>query len=370
MIIGVPKERKRDEYRVALTPAGAEVLSASGHTVLIEKGAGLGSGIRDEEYQQVGARTGLGAAEVWKRAELILKVKEPLPDEYKFFSQGKILFAYLHLAASKSRTRALIRSGMSGIAYETVRLENGRLPLLEPMSEIAGRMAVQVGAKYLQREEGGRGQLLGGATGVEKGKVVIIGGGIVGKYAAEIAIGMGAEVTVLDIDLVRLKHLDDVFRGQVSTLASNTYNIRRVVPEADLLIGAVLIPGARTPRLVSRELVRRMKDGSVIVDVAVDQGGCVETARPTYHSRPTFVAEGVVHYCVANMPGAVAHTSTYALTNATLPYVRKLADMGLEEAVRGDDALALGLNLYQGQLTNPAVAEAHGLRYKRLDELL
>ncbi len=370
MIIGVPKEIKPDEYRVALTPAGAEVLSASGHIVLIEKRAGLGSGIKDEEYRQVGARTGLSAVEVWRKAELILKVKEPLPNEYKFLSPGKTLFAYLHLAASRSLTRSLIRSGINGVAYETVRLESGRLPLLEPMSEIAGRMAVQVGAKCLQKEEGGRGQLLGGATGVAKGKVVIIGGGIVGKYAAKIAIGMGAEVTVLDVDLGRLEHLDDVFRGQLSTMASNSYNIRRVVPKADLLVGGVLIPGARAPRLVSRELVRRMKDGAVVVDVAVDQGGCVETTRPTYHSRPTFLAEGVVHYCVANMPGAVAHTSTYALTNATLPYVIKLADMGLEEAIREDNALSLGLNLYRGHLTSRAVGEAHRLGYKELDELL
>lgn len=368
MIVGVPKEIKDNEYRVGLTPASVRQLVDAGHSVLVETGAGEGSGFSDDDYRAAGASIVASAAEAWG-AEMVVKVKEPLPQEYDFLRPDLILFTYLHLAADERLTLAMRDSGVIGIAYETVELPDGRLPLLTPMSEVAGRMAVQVGAYYLEKMNGGRGKLLGGVPGVRPATVVIIGGGVVGTNAAKIALGMGANVVILDINVDRLRYLEEIFGGRLMTIASNTHNIAEAVKRADLLIGAVLVKGAKAPKLVTREMVSTMKPGSVIVDVAVDQGGCIETTRPTTHSNPTFFVDGVLHYCVANMPGAVPRTSTYALNNATLPYTLKLATHGLD-AIRQDPALAKGVNVFKGHITYPAVAEAFGLPYTPLETLL
>ena len=370
MIVGVPKEIKDNEYRVALTPNGAKELVDAGHRVLVQTTAGEGSGFNDEEYRAVGAGIVPTAADAWG-AEMVVKVKEPQPEEFGFLRDGLVLFTYLHLAAEEALTHELIKTRTTSVAYETVEMSNGCLPLLTPMSEVAGRMAVQVGAHYLERAHGGRGKLLGGIPGVRSADVIIIGGGTVGTNAALMALGMGANVTVLDIDLERLRYLEQVMPGRFNTLASNTLNVAAAVRHADLLIGAVLIAGARAPRLVTREMVREMEPRSVIVDVAVDQGGCVETIHRTTHSDPVYEAEGVVHYGVANMPGAVPRTSTYGLSNATMPYMLKLANKGFVDAVRSDPALAKGVNVYKGHITYKAVAEAfEGLTYTPLDTLL
>ena len=358
MIVGVPKEIKKMENRVALTPGGAETLVRQGHTVLVQSGAGLGSGLSDAEYQAAGARM-VSAAEAWG-AELVVKVKEPMAAEYGYLRRDQLLFTYLHLAADQPQTKALLDAGTTAVAYETVQLPGGRLPLLIPMSEVAGRMAVQVGAHYLEERQGGRGVLLGGVPGVPPGFVLILGAGTVGINAAKMAAGLGARVVVMDLNHSRLEYVDDLFRGRVITMTSTEPNIRDAVRRADLVIGAVLIPGAKAPKLVTRDMLPTMKPGSVIVDVAVDQGGCVETIHATTHDAPTYVVDGVVHYGVANMPGAVPRTSTFALTNQTLPYLMRLAAKGLD-ALRDDPALALGLNTFQGRLTCPAVGEAFGI---------
>ncbi|MCS6803290.1 MAG: alanine dehydrogenase [Chloroflexota bacterium] len=369
MIVGVPREIKDNEFRVAATPAGVESLVAAGHQVLVERQAGEGSGFSDAEYERAGARL-CSAAEVWQNAALILKVKEPLPAEYPYLRPGLILFTYLHLAANEQLTRALLESGITAIAYETVQTGDGRLPLLTPMSEIAGRMSVQVGAHYLERMNGGRGKLLGGVPGVRPADVVIIGAGVVGSNAAQIALGMGAHVTLLDINVDRLRALDERLIGSFETIASNRRSVAEAVRYADVLIGAVLVPGAKAPRVVTREMVATMKPGTVIIDVAVDQGGCVETARPTTHSDPVYTVDGVIHYCVANMPGAVPRTSTYALSNVTLPYALTLASFPLAEAIARMPALASGVNIVGGRLTCPAVGEAFGLPVTPLAEAL
>lgn len=362
MLIGIPTEIKDGENRVAATPAGVYTLTGDGHTVLVQSGAGLGSSITDAEYAEAGAKIVRGAAKVFSQAEMILKVKEPLEPEFALLRPDHLLFTYLHLASSAPLTRALLGIGLTGVAYETIQEADGRLPLLMPMSEVAGKLATQMGAWCLEKHQGGRGILLGGVPGVPPAEVVIIGCGSVGISAAKIAIGMGAHVTVADINHDRLKYLDDVMHGNVTTLYSNPYNVTRAAAWADLLIGAVLIPGARAPKLVSEEAVRGMKPGAVIVDVAVDQGGCVATIRPTSHSDPTYVKHGVVHYGVTNMPAAVPRTSTFALTNATLPYVRTIARQGLDAAMAADPGLALGLNVRAGEITHPAVREAFGGR--------
>ncbi len=369
MIVGVPKEIKDNEYRVALTPGGAEMLAHAGHTVLVQTGAGNGSGFTDREYERLGATIVPTAADAWNRADMVLKVKEPLPSEYGYLRPGLILFTYLHLAAVEELTLQLMQKKVISIGYETVELPNGTLPLLVPMSEVAGRMAVQVGAHYLERMNGGRGKLLGGVPGVAPCDVVIIGGGVVGTNAAQMAVGMGAHVIIIDKSAERLRYLNDIIHGAI-TIMSTPYNIAESVKYADLLIGAVLVPGARAPKLVTRAMVSTMKPGSVIVDVAVDQGGCIETVHPTTHSDPTFVVDGVVHYCVANMPGAVPRTSTYALTNVTIPYALKLADMGVVAAIKSDPALAKGVNVYDGKITYKGVADAFGLPYTDLKSLL
>jgi alanine dehydrogenase len=360
MLVGIPKEIKNHEYRVAITPAGVKEFINHGHKVIIEKGAGLGSAISDDAYRVAGAEILDTAQEVWARAEMILKVKEPIAPEYPLMREGQVLFTYLHLAASKDCTDALMKSGITAIAYETVDV-NGYLPLLAPMSEVAGRMSVQVGATALQKSNGGRGVLLGGVPGVRPGRVVILGGGVAGVNAATIAHGMRAEVTILDVNARRLVQLDELFQGNVRTLASNSYEIEDQVLSADLVIGAVLVHGAKAPRLVSNELVKRMKPGSVLVDIAIDQGGCFEDSRPTTHADPTFPVHGSTFYCVANMPGAVPNTSTYALTNVTLRYALALADKGWQKAMDEDSNLALGLNVHQGKIYYRAVAEAHDL---------
>ncbi len=369
VIIGVPKEIKEDEYRVAAAPSGVEAFRAAGHEVLIQRGAGAGSGIADEEYQAAGAEIVEEAENVWSRADMVLKVKEPLPEEIPHFREGLLLFTFLHLAANPDLVEALTRARVDAVAYETIRLPDGTFPLLAPMSEIAGRMAIQEGAKYLEVPEGGRGVLLAGVPGVEAGTVVILGGGTVGKNAAKVAVGMGANVTLLDVDHRQLSYLDDVFGGRLKTLASNAFNIRETIAQADLLVGGVYIAGARAPKLVSAEWVGRMKPGSVIVDVAVDQGGCVETTHPTHHRNPTFEVDGVIHYCVANMPGAVSRTSTFALTHATLPYTVALADGGISKAA-ADPTLRQGINVYRGEVVFQAVAEAVGAGFCPLDDLL
>jgi alanine dehydrogenase len=368
MKIGVVKEIKTDEYRVALTPAGARELIVRGHDVLVETGAGEGSAFPDETYTNVGARIG-STADAWS-AELVLKVKEPLADEYAFLHEGQVLFTYLHLAASEELTRALVDSGAACVAYETVETANGALPLLAPMSEIAGRLAAQAGAYFLEKPLGGRGLLLGGVAGVAPGKVLIIGGGIVGYNSAVIAIGLGASVTILERSIDRMRHLEQILSGRVSLVMSSTLQVEESVQDADVVIGAVLIPGARAPKLVTRQMLTTMKTGAVFCDVAIDQGGCAETSRPTTHSEPTYVVEGITHYCVANMPGGVPITSTKALTNATLPYVEEIADDGLADAVMRDPALAKGVNVLDGKVTYEAVAEAHGLDYAPLEAVL
>jgi alanine dehydrogenase len=370
MIVGVPKEIKESEYRVSLVPAGAEALTEAGHTVLIEAGAGEGSGVTDEEYQEHGATIVAAPKEIYSRAEMVVKVKEPQPEEYPLIRPGQVLFTYFHFAADEPLTRAMLECRAVCIAYETLQLEDGSLPLLTPMSEIAGRMAIQEGAKYLERPMEGRGILLSGVPGVAPANIVILGGGVVGSNAAKIAAGIGARVTILDINLERLRYLDDVMPRNVITLFSDRVNIRRMLAEADLLIGAVLIRGDRAPVLVTREMIQPMKRGAVIVDVAVDQGGCMETTRPTTHRNPTYIVDGVVHYCVANMPGAVAGTSTYALTNVTLPYVLQLARSGWRRALEKSPPLRHGLNLVDGKVVLPALAELFGLPLHHVKDAL
>src|SRR6188768_3146260 len=369
MKVGVVKEIKSDEYRVALTPAGARELVQGGHDVVVERGAGEGSSFPDDVYRAVGA-TLASVDEVWRDSELLLKVKEPLPAEYPHLREGLVLFTYLHLAASEELTLALAESGAACVAYETVETDNGALPLLAPMSEIAGRLAAQAGAYFLEKPLGGRGLLLSGVPGVAPGRVVVIGGGMVGYNAAVIALGLGANVTILERSIDRMRHLEEVLGSRVTLLMSSSLQIEESVAEADVVIGAVLIPGALAPKLITRTMVGEMKDGSVLCDVAIDQGGCAETSRPTTHSDPVYVVEGVTHYCVANMPGAVPVTSTKALTNATLPYVEAVADHGLAEAVARDPALARGVNVVDGRITYAAVAEAHDLDFVPLEDVL
>lgn len=370
MIVGVTREIKDNEYRVGLTPSGAQELASAGHAVLVEEAAGLGSGFEDEQYVEAGAALRPDAASVFAEAQMVVKVKEPLPEEYGYLGEGQILFTFLHLAPDAELTRALLDSGAVGMAYETVQLEDGRLPLLTPMSEVAGKMAVQVGARLLEKTRGGSGVLLGGVAGVEPGNVAILGGGVVGVNAAKVAGGLGADVLILDVNLDRLRYLEDLFEGHVHTLTSTRHNAAHAVAEADLLIGAVLVPGARAPVLATRDMVATMRPGSVIVDVAIDQGGCVETSRVTSHSEPVFVEEGVTHYCVPNMPGAVSRTSTFALTNATLPYVLAIANKGLRRALDEDPALAKGLNIHRGGVTCRGVAESFGYQLLSLAELV
>ncbi|TKB65910.1 MAG: alanine dehydrogenase [Nitrospira sp.] len=363
MVIGVPKEIKDHEYRVSLTPEGAATLRQSGHEVWLESSAGQGSGFSDDEYRKAGASVAGSKEEVFKRADLIAKVKEPLLAECHLFRPGQVLFTYLHLASLVDVTKELLSGKVTAIAYETTESKDGSLPMLKPMSEIAGRMSVQIGAQYLEKINGGRGVLLGGVPGVEPGKVVVLGAGIVGSSAIRIAVGMGAQVTVINLDVERLRRLDDQYQGRIITRAASSTTIEEAVCSADLVIGAVLVPGAKAPTLVSRSLVSRMKPGSVIVDVSVDQGGCVETTKPTTHSAPVYVVDGVVHYCVANMPGIVPRTSTYALTNATLPYLLRLASDGVDRAIHADPGLAKGVNLKNGKIVHRGVAEAHGLPF-------
>ncbi|GAA5152994.1 alanine dehydrogenase [Pseudonocardia eucalypti] len=370
MRIAVPREVKDNEFRVALTPAGVHELVSRGHEVIVEQDAGAGSAILDEEYKAAGAQILGDAASVWASAELLLKVKEPIESEYHHLRSDLTLFTYLHLAASRPCTDALLSAGTTSIAYETVRTADGRLPLLAPMSEVAGRLAPQVGAYHLMRSAGGRGMLPGGVPGAPGARVVIIGGGVSGQNAAAIAVGMGAQVTVLDLDLDKLRDIDAQYHGRIRTVYSTAYALEQEVLQADLVIGAVLVPGARAPRLVSNELVARMKKGAVLVDIAIDQGGCFADSRPTTHANPTYPVHDTVFYCVANMPGAVPHTSTHALTNATLPYVRKLAQQGWREALRADAALAEGLSTHRGQLITEAVATAHELPFTPLAEVL
>ena len=370
MIIGVPREIKTNENRVALVPGGAEALVQAGHTVVVEKGAGEGSGFPDIAYESAGATLLDTADEVWQRAEMIMKVKEPIAVEWPRMRKDQVIFTYFHFAAAEDLTRAVMKSRATAIAYETVQLPSGELPLLTPMSEVAGRMSIQEGAKYLEKFFGGRGVLLGGVPGVSPAKVVVIGGGIVGSNAARMAAGLGAKVVILDVSLNRLRYLADVMPANVTTLYSNRYNILEQIREADLVVGAVLLPGAKAPNLVRREDLSTMMPGSVIVDVAVDQGGCVETIKPTTHENPIYVVDGVVHYAVANMPGAVSRTSTLALTNATFPYAMTLANKGWKTACREDRALALGLNVFDGKVTYPGVAEAFGLEYTTVQDVL
>jgi alanine dehydrogenase len=367
--VGVAKEIKSDEYRVALTPAGARELGQHGHDVLIETGAGEGSAFPDSAYEAAGARIA-SVDTVWGESDLLLKVKEPIEPEYSRMREGLVLFTYLHIAADEALTRALLGSGITAVAYETVETDSGALPLLAPMSEIAGRLAAQAGAYFLEKPLGGRGLLLGGVPGVAPGRVVVIGGGMVGYNAAVIAIGLGANVSILERSLDRMRHLEEVLSGRVSLVMSSTLQIEESVKEADVVIGAVLIPGALAPKLITREMVAGMKEGAVLADVAIDQGGCAETSHPTTHSQPVYTEEGVTHYCVANMPGAVPITSTKALTNATLPYVEAIADSGLADAVARDPAFARGVNVLDGKVTYEAVAEAHGLEYRPLEDLL
>ena len=370
MKVGIPRELKDNEYRVAITPAGVRELVVQGHDVLIEHEAGRGSSIPDSDFERAGARIAPDADVVFAEAEMVLKVKEPVPEEFHRLRDGLILFTYLHLAADAKVTHALLESGTTAVAYETVEHSDGSLPLLAPMSEVAGRMAPQVGATLLEREHGGRGVLLGGVSGVRPARVVVIGAGMAGMNAAWIAQGMEAEVIVLDTNINKLRDIDRIHQGKILTLASNRLAVEEVCIEADLVIGAVLVPGARAPKIVTKEIVSNMKPGSIVVDIAVDQGGCFETSKMTTHSDPTYIVDDVVHYCVGNMPGAVPHTSTYALTNATLPYVVALAEQGFEQAVRTDRCLAKGVNVHNRKLTSAPVAEAHGLEHASLSELL
>ncbi len=370
MIIGVPKEVKDHETRVGLVPSGAQALQEAGHQVLVEAGAGAGSSLTDQEYEQAGARLLPSAAQVWKEADLIVKVKEPQPCEYGYFRPDLILFTYLHLAPLPELTDRLLEADVTAIAYETIRERDGSLPLLTPMSEVAGRLAVQIGAAYLEAPNGGRGVLLGGVPGVAPGNVVILGGGIVGTNSAKMAIGMGAHVTIIDKSLERLRQLDDIFQGRAVTLASSVWTIREALRRADLVIGGVLIPGASAPKLVRRDMLPAMKSGAVMVDVSIDQGGCFETSHPTTHTDPIYFVDGVLHYCVSNMPAAVPNTSTMALTNATLPYLMELANQGLEGACAAHPAIREGVNTYRGAVTYPAVAESQGRQWKEIGALV
>ena len=366
MVIGVPKEIKDHEYRVSVTPDGVRMLRQAGHVIWVERSAGVGSGYSDEDYRSAGAAMAESKEQLFQQAALIVKVKDPLLSECRYFRPGQTLFTYLHLASLPDLTKALQDTRITAIAYETIEAKDGTLPMLKPMSEIAGRMSVQIGARYLEKTQGGRGLLLAGVPGVEPGKVVVLGAGVVGSAAIRIAVGMGAQVTVINLDLERLRTLDELYRGRIITRASTQAAINETVMAADLVIGAVLVPGARAPKLVSRELVARMKPGAVVVDVAVDQGGCFETTKTTTHSDPVYTVDGVLHYCVANMPGIVPRTSTVALTNSTLPYLLRLASQGVEEAVRADAGLAKGVNLSDGKITCREVADAHGLRFDPL----
>jgi len=368
--VGIPREVKNHEYRVAITPAGVHELTRSGHEVLVEAGAGLGSSILDEEFRAAGARILDSADDVWGTAELVLKVKEPIAEEYPRMRPGQVLFTYLHLAASRECTQALLDRRVTGIAYETVELPDRTLPLLAPMSEVAGRLAPQVGAYHLMRSGGGRGVLMGGVSGVYAAKVVVIGAGVSGMNAAAIALGMQAEVLLLDKNINKLRQSDAIYQGHLQTIASSAYEIERAVLDADLVIGAVLVPGAKAPKLISNDLVKRMKPGSVLVDISIDQGGCFEDSRPTTHADPVYQVHSSLFYCVANMPGAVPHTSTYALTTVTLPYALELANRGWRDAMRADRPLALGLNTYAGHVTYGPVAEAHGMEHVTFDEVL
>ncbi len=370
MKVGVPKEVKNHEYRVAITPAGVHELATRGHDVYVQASAGLGSSIQDDEYVSAGATILPAADDVWETGDLILKVKEPIAEEYHRMRDGQVLFTYLHLAASRDCTDALLKQGVTAIAYETVQTPDGALPLLAPMSEVAGRLAPQCGAYHLMRQGGGRGVLMGGVSGVYAAKVVVIGAGVSGMNAAAIALGMQAEVLLLDRNIERLRQADRIYQGHLQTVASNRFEVEQAVLDADLVIGAVLVPGAKAPTLISNELVSRMKPGSVLVDISIDQGGCFEDSRPTTHADPTYQVHNSVFYCVANMPGAVPHTSTYALTNVTLPYAAALADKGWKQALIDDHSLALGLNTHQGELTYEPVATAHGLDYRSLDSAL
>lgn len=370
MIVGVPREIKTQENRVSVVPGGVQALVEQGHEVLVEESAGVGSGFEDEDFEAFGATIVADVAELWDAAELIIKVKEPVPEEHGRIKEGQVLFTYFHFAASEELTRALMDSGAIAIAYETVQLPNGELPLLTPMSEVAGRMAIQEGAKYLEKAFGGRGILLAGVPGVRPANIVILGAGVVGTNAAKMAAGLGAHVTLLDVNLDRLRYLDDVMPANMDLVFSNRPNIKEAIALADLLVGAVLLPGAKAPMLVQRDDLKLMRQGAVIVDVAVDQGGCIETTRPTTHSDPVYVLDGVIHYGVTNMPGAVPRTSTLALTNATHPYVLKLANNGWEKACREDHALALGVNMVDNNVTVRGVAEAFGLEYTPIEEVL
>jgi alanine dehydrogenase len=370
VIVGIPKEVKDNEYRVAVTPEGVRELTRAGHRVLVQKGAGDGSSVPENRFERAGAEIVHTSEDVWKQAEMILKVKEPTPQEYDLLLEGQILFTYLHLAASRELTEVLARRGVASVAYETVQREDGRLPLLAPMSEIAGRMAPHVGARYLEKENGGRGILMGGVSGVRPAKVLVLGAGMAGANAAWIAAGMEAEVIVVDRNLDRLRYIDQIHKGRIITLMSDQLTLEQRVRESDVVIGAVLVPGAKAPEIVTEAMVSSMRPGSVVIDISIDQGGCIETSRMTTHSDPTYVVHGVVHYCVGNMPGAVPNTSTYALTNVTLPYAMEIASRGLEEAVREDPVLARGVNVYAGSVTNDAVAEAHGLEAAPLSSMI
>lgn len=370
MIIGVPKEIKNNENRVALTPAGVKALVSRGHTVYVQATAGVGSGIADSDYTAAGATMLPTIEEVYDIAEMIIKVKEPIEPEYKLIKKDQLVFTYFHFASYEPLTHAMIDSGAVCVAYETVQLDNGSLPLLVPMSEVAGRMSIQEGAKYLEKPSGGKGVLLGGVPGVRRGKVIVIGGGIVGTQAATMAAGLGADVIIMDISLDRLRYLDEVMPANVSTLYSNEYNIRQHLSTADLIVGAVLIPGAKAPKLITREMLKEMQPGTVLVDVAVDQGGCIETCKPTTHEDPTYIIDDVLHYCVANMPGAVPYTSTVALTNATLQYAIQLADKGWKKACQENEPLKKGLNVINGKVVYKGVSDAFGLDYTPVDEML
>jgi alanine dehydrogenase len=370
MKISIPKEVKNNEYRVAITPAGVHELVAAGHELTVETGAGAGSAISDQEYIQAGAKIASDASSTWLSGELVLKVKEPIESEYLYLREGLILFTYLHLAADLTLTNQLLDKKVTAIAYETVQLPSRQLPLLAPMSEVAGRLAPLVGANTLLRQNGGNGMLLGGVPGTRPARVAVLGGGVAGTNAIAVAVGMGAEVTVLDTNLNRLRELDALYAGRLRTIASNSFEIERAVTDSDLVIGSVLIPGAKAPKLVTNELVKKMKPGSVLVDIAIDQGGCFEDSRPTTHADPTYKVHESIFYCVANMPGAVPHTSTYALTNATLPYVKAIANRGWKAAAKADPALALGLNTFGGELVNEPVATAHFLNWRALSEVL
>ncbi len=370
MIIGVPREIKESEYRVGLVPSGVKALVLAGHTVLVETHAGEGSGIKDEDYLKEGAKIASSCREVYQVADMIVKVKEPMSEEWDLLREGQILFCFLHLAPVPKLTQALLDSRVIAVAYETVQPDSGLLPLLKPMSEVSGKMSVQIGAYYLQRTRGGRGILLGGVPGVQRGKVTILGAGVVGTNAAKVATSLGAQVTIIDKNLEKLTYIDDLFGGRVTTLVSEPWNIEEAVLESHLVIGGVLVPGARTPVLVSKEIVKNMKEGAVIADCSVDQGGCIETIRPTTHSNPTYTYEGVIHYGVTNMPSAFSRTSTFALTSVTLPHALKIAQMGVEEALRRDKALARGANVYKGRIVHPSVADSLGMEYVPLENLL